>query len=276
MKMSNNVKNRSRNVFVFMIITSLLLGTPCLAAEKTKLSKSKIAMSVDQQKNLKLLNSNGKVKWKILSGEKNISIKKSGNRTVVITAQKKGTAVIQAANNGKKYVCKVTVKAGQSADVQPDSKEQQTQTGNGIGTGQGAQDSDTGQQASDEDQKKEDAEMRIVIRAGGQNFSAVLYDNEAARRVREKLPLTLNMSEMNGNEKYYYMDEALPVDSYVPDSIHTGDLMLYGSDCLVLFYKSFQTSYRYTPLGRVEDPSGLAAALGTGNVRVTFGRAYDK
>ena len=140
----------------------------------------------------------------------------------------------------------------------------------GSGTGNG---SSPGQQTSGGNQEKEEAGMRIVISAGRQKFSAVLYDSPAAGALWEKLPLTLDMSEMNGNEKYYFMDEALPVDAGIPDRIYEGDLMLYGTDCLVLFYDSFRTSYRYTPLGRVEDPSGLAQALGNGNVRVTFERA---
>lgn len=89
--------------------------------------------------------------------------------------------------------------------------------------------------------------LRVTV--GGQTFLARLYDSGAARALAERLPLTLEMSEMNGNEKYCYLDDGLPTDSRVPSQIRAGDLMLYGADCLVLFYESFSTTYRYTPLG---------------------------
>lgn len=111
---------------------------------------------------------------------------------------------------------------------------------------------------------------KISIIVDGKTFEAELYDNDAARELASMLPLTIDMSELNGNEKYYYLSESLPADSSRPGTIHTGDLMLYGNDCIVLFYKNFQTSYSYTPLGRIEDPAGLAEALGNSGVRVTL------
>lgn len=118
---------------------------------------------------------------------------------------------------------------------------------------------------------KEDGNMlNIEIIVGNKTFSASLYDNEAAIALSEQFPLTLNMSELNGNEKYYYLDSSLPTDSKRPSKITAGDIMLYGNNCIVLFYKSFSTAYSYTPLGHIDDPQGLASALGGGSVEVTF------
>lgn len=122
-----------------------------------------------------------------------------------------------------------------------------------------------------EEAQTEEMEMKnLQITVNGSSFTVELYDTEAARALLEKLPMTVTMHELNGNEKYYYMNESLPVASQRVGQIRTGDLLLYGSDCLVLFYESFQTPYSYTPLGRVENTEGLAAALGTGDAEVTF------
>ena len=114
------------------------------------------------------------------------------------------------------------------------------------------------------------SEQVLVISVGGRDFTALLEDNAAARALAERLPLTVTMDELNGNEKYHNLPECLPTSPERPEAIQAGDLMLYGSDCLVLCYKSFASSYSYTRLGRITDPAGLADAVGRGNVEVTF------
>ncbi|WP_229099017.1 cyclophilin-like fold protein [Bacteroides finegoldii] len=110
----------------------------------------------------------------------------------------------------------------------------------------------------------------ITISVGNHSFDATLEDNATASAYAALLPMTISMNELNGNEKYHYLSKNLPTDSYRPETIRNGDLMLYGSNCLVLFYETFSSSYSYTRIGKINNPSGLASALGQGNATVTF------
>lgn len=47
------------------------------------------------------------------------------------------------------------------------------------------------------------------------------------------------MSEMNGNEEYYLMSGRFLPHSQRPGTIHAGDRVLQGSDCLLVFYETF-------------------------------------
>ena len=114
------------------------------------------------------------------------------------------------------------------------------------------------------------AETSINIIIGSKAFTATLADSETGEAFAALLPLTVTMNELNGNEKYHYLSSSLPTAAYQPGTIHAGDLMLYGNNCVVLFYETFNTSYSYTRLGSIDDPSGLASALGSGNVSVRF------
>jgi len=105
---------------------------------------------------------------------------------------------------------------------------------------------------------------------GTRRFAIRLTDNEAARAFASRLPLTLEMEELNGNEKHGKLPVSLPANASRPGTIRNGDLMLYGTETLVVFYATLQSSYSYTRIGRVADPAGLAAALGPGSARVTF------
>ena len=116
----------------------------------------------------------------------------------------------------------------------------------------------------------EEVEHVISIEVNGQTFSATLADNDTARAFAARLPMTLDMRELNGNEKYFYLNEPLPAAAQRVGQIRAGDLMLFGSDCVVLFYENFATSYTYTPIGRIDDPAGLADALGSGSAEVFF------
>ncbi|WP_254528619.1 MULTISPECIES: cyclophilin-like fold protein [unclassified Sphingobacterium] len=116
---------------------------------------------------------------------------------------------------------------------------------------------------------------KIKITVNSLIFTATLLDNNSAKAFKEMLPLTINMVELNNNEKYFDLPNSLPTNSSNPQAINSGDLMLYGSKTLVLFYKTFSTSYSYTRLGKIDDTTGLATALGSGNVTITINKIED-
>lgn len=131
---------------------------------------------------------------------------------------------------------------------------------------------DAGKSQDDSDGSSERTEqlISINIQIGTQNFMAKLYENDTTKEWIKSFPITMNMNELNGNEKYYYLSFGLPVNSTIPEQIHEGDLMLYGSNCIVLFYDTFTTGYSYTSLGFIEDVAGLREAVGIGNVSLAF------
>jgi hypothetical protein len=110
----------------------------------------------------------------------------------------------------------------------------------------------------------------LVVKVGDKEFTAALLDNPTASAFKAMLPITINMTELNGNEKYFRLSKNLPTNESNPGTIDSGDLMLYGSNTFVLFYERFSTSYSYTKLGEINDAIGLATALGTGNVAVNI------
>ena len=109
-----------------------------------------------------------------------------------------------------------------------------------------------------------------IIAAGQRTWTLELEDNPSADALEKLMDagLALDMAELNGNEKYAYLDEPLPSDPAAVDRIEAGDVMLYGDSCLVVFYRSFDTQYAYTRLGRIRDSGGLADELGNGDVHV--------
>lgn len=112
--------------------------------------------------------------------------------------------------------------------------------------------------------------MKLKITINNTAFTATLQDNTTAKAFKELLPLTLTMTDFNSNEKYADLPNSLPTNATNPGTIQNGDLMLYGNNVLVLFYKTFSTSYTYTKIGKIENTDGLQTALGSGNVTVKY------
>ncbi|MHB8132335.1 MAG: cyclophilin-like fold protein [Mobilitalea sp.] len=112
----------------------------------------------------------------------------------------------------------------------------------------------------------------IIITINNKEFMVELVNNQTSQNLLGRLPITIEMSDLNKNEKFYYFKDKFPTTIQTIGNIKAGDLMLYGDDCLVLFYESFSTTYRYTKIGSIVDTKGLTNVLGPDSVRISFKR----
>lgn len=121
-------------------------------------------------------------------------------------------------------------------------------------------------------EKEEEKDMTsMTIKIGEKESKVILVDNETTRELFKKLPLTITMLELNGNEKFYNFDSKFPSEPTAVGKIEAGDIMLYGDNCLVLFYQTFDTSYSYTRIGKLEDVS-ILENIGNESVTVTLNK----
>lgn len=112
--------------------------------------------------------------------------------------------------------------------------------------------------------------QNIIITIENKKYEAILYDNSTTKELIKKFPITITMSDLNGNEKYYNFSKSFSTSSENVASINKGDIMLFGDNCLVIFYKSFSTRYRYTKLGYIKNLEDLENSLGKGDIEITF------
>ena len=107
---------------------------------------------------------------------------------------------------------------------------------------------------------------KVYININNKKLRIDLENNPTTSALIKLLPLELSMNDLNGNEKYVYLNESLPTNTYSPKHIEAGDVMLFGDNCLVIFYESFDTSYSYSKIGHINN----LPELDGGNVSVNL------
>lgn len=116
--------------------------------------------------------------------------------------------------------------------------------------------------------------QNIIITIKNKKYEAILYDNSTTKELIKKFPITITMSDLNGNEKYYNFSKSFSTSSENVANINKGDIMLFGDNCLVIFYKSFSTHYKYTKLGYIKNTEDLENSFGKGDINITFEMEY--
>ncbi len=119
----------------------------------------------------------------------------------------------------------------------------------------------------------EDVAMKMNIAVNDSSFTATLAENAAVDALvdwMEEGPITLELSDYADFEKVGPLGRSLPA-SDSQTTTQAGDIVLYQSNQIVLFYGS--NSWSYTRLGSIDDLTGWEDALGSGDVTVTLSLA---
>lgn len=116
----------------------------------------------------------------------------------------------------------------------------------------------------------EETEMKLNVEVNGTIFTATLENNAAVDAFVEMMreaPVVIEMNDYSGFEKVGPLGTSLPA-SNSQTTTQAGDIVLYNSNQIVIFYGS--NSWSYTRLGKIDDLTGWEEALGSGDVTVTF------
>ena len=116
--------------------------------------------------------------------------------------------------------------------------------------------------------------QNIIITIENKKYEAILYDNSTTKELIKKFPITITMSDLHENEKYHNFSKRFPTSSKSVGNVNKGDIMLFGDNCLVIFYKSFSTRYKYTKLGYIKNTEDLENSFGKGDISITFEIEY--
>ena len=117
---------------------------------------------------------------------------------------------------------------------------------------------------NNEERKENVTNLKVTI--NDKTYILNLDSNKTVQEFINLLPQQFTMSELNDNEKYVYMNNSLTTNPYNPKQIKKGDVMLYEDNCLVIFYKSFDTRYSYTKIGHIDNLDDLEE----GSIKVKF------
>ena len=122
------------------------------------------------------------------------------------------------------------------------------------------------QETGNNQEEKEQREMKMNVQIGEYTFTATLEENAAVEELIEMMkegPVTIQMDDYSGFEKVGSLGRSLTT-SNSQTTTSAGDIVLYNGNNIVMFYGS--NSWSYTRIGRIDDLSHWKEALGKGSI----------
>ena len=127
-------------------------------------------------------------------------------------------------------------------------------------------------QKTDNTVAEEEQKTMLQMKIGETKVSVSWEDTDSVAALKElckDAPLTIQMSMYGGFEQVGSIGTRLPSND-TQTTTSAGDIVLYSSNQIVVFYGS--NSWAYTKLGHItdQDVAGMASLLSNGNVTITI------
>ena len=125
-------------------------------------------------------------------------------------------------------------------------------------------------ETENEEETREQTEMKMNVHIGDYTFTATLEDNKAVEELVDMMkdgPITIAMDDYSGFEKVGPLGRSLTTSNN-QTTTDAGDIVLYNGNNIVMFYGS--NSWSYTRIGRINDLSDWKKALGNGSITAVF------
>ena len=119
----------------------------------------------------------------------------------------------------------------------------------------------------------QEATMKINLQVGEKTIKAVLYDNEAARKLWKQLPVTYPMMNLYGREMCFRMGAgSLPTKEAKDTGYRVGDISYWPpAGSLVILYKQNGEVFEQQPIGHTDEDISLFN--GMPDTKITFSKA---
>ena len=106
----------------------------------------------------------------------------------------------------------------------------------------------------------------MTLNFGGKAYTAISTSTKTTKSFIESLPVTIQMTDVDGNEKYGCMYYKIATESPKTNVVTKGDVLLFGESCVIVAYKDFKSSSKYTKLGHIDNVDDLPS----GSVKVVI------
>jgi len=124
------------------------------------------------------------------------------------------------------------------------------------------------------DEPKDEFHPKLIISNDNSDkkyeFKCTFEINETTKELVKRFPLNMRMVDLNGTEKYHTLEEPLPVKIEPVDKVRYGDILLFQSRYLAVFYDTFDPVKQYSIIGKIDNPELLREAVGTGSITASF------